>query len=100
MPDISQCIRAAGENGAELSLRVKPRAVATAICDVRNGRLEVRLNAPPADGKANAALGRFLRKRLGVPKSAITIVRGEKAREKTVHIAGVSAQELVKRLSA
>lgn len=41
------------------------------------------------EGEANAELVAFLAKRLGVPKSAVTIVRGESARRKVVEVAGV-----------
>lgn len=38
-----------------LSLRVQPRSSKAGLEDVREGRLRVRLNAPPVDGAANKA---------------------------------------------
>jgi len=38
---------------------------------------------------------RFLAERLGVPRSAVTIIRGATARRKTVSIEGVDAARVV-----
>jgi uncharacterized protein (TIGR00251 family) len=48
--------------------------------------LRVRLQAPPVDGKANKALVAFLAKRLEVPKSAITLLKGQSSRLKTLEV--------------
>ena len=45
------------------------------------------LAAPPVEGKANAELLRFLSEAFGVPQRAVTLVRGETSRRKTVRIA-------------
>ena len=52
--------------------------------------LRMRVKAVPDKGKANAAVLVLLAKALGVPKSAITLVAGDTARQKTLHIAGDS----------
>jgi hypothetical protein len=54
-------------------------------------RLKVSVNAPPVDGKANEAVQRVLAETFGVPRSAVTILRGETGKRKTVRIAGVTA---------
>ncbi len=69
-----------------LEVRVIPRARADAIAGLRAGRLLVRLQAPPADGKANAALERYLARLCGVGRGAVTIEAGETARDKRVRI--------------
>jgi hypothetical protein len=50
--------------------------------------LKVRVRAAPESGKANAALVDLIAKMLGVPRSSVVIVNGEKARLKTVAITG------------
>jgi len=82
----------------QLRIRVQPRAQRTEIAGVRDGALLVRVNAPPVDGKANAALCRLLAKRLGVPARAVAVVRGASARDKVVEIAGFETSELMHRL--
>ncbi|MDZ7828426.1 MAG: DUF167 family protein [Halofilum sp. (in: g-proteobacteria)] len=75
-------------DGADLILeiRVIPNAKRTGLAGVRGGRLLVRLQAPPVDGKANAALERLLAKLCGVSRGAVRIERGESARDKSVRI--------------
>ena len=60
--------------------------------------LQVRVTAPPVEGRANSALERLLAKSLGLPPSAVRVVSGERAREKTVAIEGVSQEEALARL--
>ena len=51
--------------------------------------LKLRVRAAPADGEANAAVEVLLAKALGLPRSAVSVVRGQTARLKTVEIAGL-----------
>lgn len=50
--------------------------------------LKARVTAVPEKGKANKALVALLSKALKVPKSAITVVSGETARQKILRIEG------------
>ena len=49
--------------------------------------LRVSVTAAPDKGKANAALIKLLAKHFDLPKSAITLLRGETSRIKTLEIA-------------
>lgn len=69
-----------------LSLRVQPRASKAGIEGVREGRLAVRLHAPPVDGAANKALIELMAEAFGVPKSRIELLAGLTGREKRVAI--------------
>lgn len=73
-------------SGWLLDLRVQPAASVTAVAGELGAELKVRLAAPPVEGKANAELVRFLAKQLGVPRSAVTVVRGQASRSKTVRV--------------
>ena len=86
--------------GAEVSVRVIPRAGRDAVAGVREGALLVRLAAAPVDGAANEALVRILAEALGVPRKAVDLVSGERSRRKRVRIAGLSAADATRRLSA
>ena len=79
---------------ADVDVRVVPRARRDEIAGERDGRLLVRVVAPPLEGKANAAVVRLLAKALGVPKSRVSIARGEASRDKTVRVEGVDAGAL------
>ena len=81
-------------DGVVITLRATPRGKRTEIIGVVDGALRIRVQAPPVDGKANKVLIKFLAKQLGCPSSAISIVGGQTARHKRLHIAGISASEL------
>ena len=81
-------------------MRVQPRASREGTAGVRDGALVVKLTAPPVEGKANAALSRFLGRLLGVPPSSVAIVRGASGRDKLVRVAGTSAAWVRGRLAA
>lgn len=72
-------------------MRTIPRAARDEIAGVRDGRLLVRVSAPPVDGRANAAVCALLAKAAGVPKGAVSVVRGETSRDKRVRIEGDEA---------
>lgn len=85
-------------DGVELTLRIQPRASRTEIVGPLGGALKLRLAAPPVDGEANDELIRFLARVLGVPKSAVEIVRGAAGRTKQVRVAGISTAHAKARL--
>jgi uncharacterized protein len=81
-----------------LRLRVQPRASRDAIAGFRDDVLSVRVTAPPVDGAANAAVTGLLADALGVARSRVRVVRGERGRDKVVEIDGVTDAEARARL--
>jgi uncharacterized protein len=81
-----------------LDVRVIPRASKSGLAGKRGDALLVRLHAAPVDGAANAELIDVLADALGVPKRAVSIVSGERSRQKRVQIAGLTADEIARRL--
>ncbi|MFA4844670.1 MAG: DUF167 domain-containing protein [Candidatus Margulisiibacteriota bacterium] len=69
-----------------LNIRVVPNAKRNKAVE-EPGRLKVYLTAPAIEGKANKALLEFLAEHLGVKRSALTIIRGAKSRDKIVEYA-------------
>jgi uncharacterized protein len=86
--------RASARQAVDVAVRVIPRAKRNEIAGERDGALVVRLTAPPVEGAANDALIEFFARALGVPKSAVQIVGGERSRNKRVAIAGVTDQQI------
>ena len=79
--------------GAELRVRAQPNASKDAVeglGEEASGQryLKVRVRAVPEKGKANAAIEALLARALGVPKSAVSVEKGETRRIKTVRIVG------------
>jgi uncharacterized protein (TIGR00251 family) len=78
---------------ARIAVRVQPRASRTEIAGAYGDAVKIRVAAPPVDGAANVELIAFLAKRLGVPKSSVRIVRGDRGRDKLVEVDGVSDED-------
>ncbi len=58
-----------------------------------DGFLKIRVSAPPVGGKANKHLIHFMSKTLGLPKSQVTIISGQKTRYKNIRIDGIDAEQ-------
>jgi len=85
-------------SGVRIDLRVIPRSPRTEIDGVRDGRLLLRVTAPPVDDAANDAVVETLARVLDVPKRSIRIVKGTTSRNKTVEVAGMSGAAVLARL--
>ena len=83
-----------------VEIRVQPRAAREGVAGERAGAIVVRVNAPPAEGKANEAVRKLVARAAGVPKGDVEITRGERSRDKVVGARGLSAVELRERLLA
>jgi uncharacterized protein (TIGR00251 family) len=75
-------------------IQVVPRASRVAVGPAVGDRLRVAVTAPPVDGAANAAVIEALAAAFGVRRAAVSIVRGETGRRKTVRIEGGHAATL------
>ena len=59
---------------------------------------EGKIHAPPLEGRANEALTEFLADELDLPRRAVSLVRGDTARQKVVRIDGLALDEVKRRL--
>jgi uncharacterized protein len=69
-----------------ISVTVKPNARSAAITKLTDTEYRASVHAPAESGKANRALIELLADYFCVPKSTITIVRGQFARKKLLKI--------------
>ena len=83
-----------------INIRVIPRASKSGIAGTRGDAILVRLTAPPVEGAANAELIDVLAEALDVPKRAISIIAGERARQKRVRIDGLTNELVMSTLSS
>lgn len=83
---------------AILKVRVNPRSSRNQITGWQVDTLSIKLTAPPVEGAANKASIEFLADQLGVKKSQIALVSGTTSREKVFEVAGLSQDELYRRL--
>jgi len=84
--------------GVTFAVKVHPRAKKNAVTGELGDALKLALTAPPLDGRANEACVEFFANLLDVPRSSVTIASGETSRRKVIRVAGVSAEEIRKRL--
>lgn len=84
--------------GVSVLVKVKPRATRSRFVGVRQGLLEIALDAPPVDGKANAALCRFLAEQLSLAARDVKILGGEQATRKRLQIAHLTREQFLSRL--
>ncbi|HLS85339.1 MAG TPA: DUF167 domain-containing protein [Burkholderiales bacterium] len=75
-----------------LDLHVQPGAKRTEVAGLHDGRLKVRLAAPPVEGKANEALIEFLSQELNVPRRSVRIASGAASRRKRVVVEGYTGE--------
>jgi uncharacterized protein (TIGR00251 family) len=69
-----------------LDLQVQPGAARDEWVGPHGDRLKVRISAPAVDGRANRHLIDYLAETFAVPRSRVTLLRGETGRAKTVRI--------------
>ena len=81
-----------------MQVLVVSRASATTVAGRHGDGVRIRVAAPPVDGAANEELVRFLARRLGVSRDAVTITRGQSSRRKTLTIDGISTAAALARL--
>lgn len=80
------------ENSITINLQIQPKSSRDEIAGIYDGRLKIKLTAPPVDGKANKSLISFIAKALGVPISGVEIIKGKTSRLKTLRVIGVNEQ--------
>ena len=78
--------------GVLLRVRATPNAARTAAEGLRGDRLSLRVKAPPVEGKANEEVCKWAAKAFKIRVSAVSLLRGARAREKDLLLAGVASE--------
>ena len=87
------------DGGVVFSVKVVPGGSRTGVCGLLDEMVRIKVSARPEKGKANQCLIEFLAKKLGVKKSAISVVSGLTNPIKKVEVLGISAEKLLKKLN-
>ena len=77
-----------------LQVHLQPGAKTNALVGYRDGVLYAKVTALPQKGQANRALLEFMAETLDIPKSALSIIRGQASRNKVIAIRGLNRREL------
>ncbi|MCF8086098.1 MAG: DUF167 domain-containing protein [Desulfohalobiaceae bacterium] len=67
-----------------LSLWVQPGAKKSGFCGLHQGRLKLKVQAPPSEGRANKEVVDFLARYLGIKRSRVRLESGQKTRKKSI----------------
>lgn len=81
-----------------LKLRIVPNAKRNEVTGVHGDALKIKIAAPALEGKANEALIEFVAEKLALHRRDITLISGDKSRDKLIEIAGLDATEARERL--
>ena len=79
-------------------VRVQPRSNENALVGWSGDIVKVRVTAPPVEGAANTACLSVLSKLLDVPLTHVSLVKGERSRNKVVRILGLTEDQVQDRL--
>ena len=80
------------ENYINIQVQIQLRSSKDQIIGIHNGRLKIKISAPPVDGKANQNLIEFIAKALGVSKSKVEILKGHTSKLKTLKVSGITQE--------
>ena len=81
-----------------LAINAIPNAPRSVVCGWLGDALKVKVHAPPVEGRATAALCEFLADELGLPRRAVTVLRGDLSRQKILRITGLTLAEVKTKL--
>ena len=81
-----------------LRIHVVPNAMVDKVVGEHGGAIKIKLRAPAAKGKANAALITFLAQTLAISQQQITLESGKKSRRKLIRVEGLDPQMIKDRL--
>lgn len=79
-----------------IQLRVQPRAKRNSLTRRPENEWKLQVTAPALEGKANQACIEFFARGLGISRSRVTLVSGEKSRHKVIALEGVSEAEFLR----
>src|SRR5271157_2726848 len=82
-----------------LRVRVQPGAGRASVVGRHGDALAVRVAAPPIEGRANAASLELVADLLGVRKSQVELVSGERSRMKRFRVAGIEPDQARDRIA-
>ncbi len=85
--------------GAQFAVKAVPGSSRSRVVGVHGDMLKVAVTAPPERGAANDAILELLALALAVPRARVTLVSGTSSPRKVVHVAGIAADEVRRRLS-
>jgi len=79
-----------------LRIRVQPRSKQNRLAGRVGEEWKLQLTAPPIEGKANEACLRFFARGLGIARSRVRLLQGEKSPHKVIELSGIREEEFLR----
>ncbi|XP_065201985.1 UPF0235 protein C15orf40 homolog isoform X3 [Planococcus citri] len=94
------CVYNDKKGNVMIRVMAKPGAKTNQITGLTEEGVGVQINAPPVDGEANSELVKFMSGILDVRKSAVSLDKGAKSRQKTLQVTSgvISVDEVMEKL--
>ena len=77
-------------DSCRLRILVATRTGTSQVVGIHDGRIKIQVAAAPVDNAANDAVVRLLASNLGVKRTDVDIISGQKSRRKTVEVGGIT----------
>jgi uncharacterized protein (TIGR00251 family) len=81
-----------------IRVHVIPNAKIDKVIGEHGGAVKIKLRASAVEGKANAALRRFLARELNISERAVVLEHGHKSHDKVIRIDGLPEAGVYRRL--
>ncbi len=82
-----------------LAIKAIPNAPRSAVVGWLGDALKVKVHAPALEGRANEELCAFLADELNLSKRSVTLMQGDKSRQKLVRIEGLTLAQIKARFA-
>ena len=86
------------KDGIQFSAIIQPRSSKNKICGLQGESLKIRLTSPPVNDAANQMCIKFLSKILDISPSQVTIVSGQKGRNKIIRVERIDTFRFFKKI--
>ena len=80
------------DSGVLLKLRISPNSSKNELF-VDGEIIKLKITAQPIENKANKAVVEYLSKLFKIPKSSVTIVKGDTSKDKTIFLNNISSEK-------
>jgi uncharacterized protein (TIGR00251 family) len=87
-----------GRGGVQLAVHAQPGARRDELSGLHDGRLKVRVRAPPEAGRATAAILDLLADAFRLRRADVVLISGQDSRKKLVFLAGLALPDAEARL--
>jgi uncharacterized protein len=85
-------------SSCRLAIKAIPNAPKSAVAGWLGDALKVKVHAPALEGRANEELCSFIADTLDLPRRNVSVLQGDKSRQKLLQIDGLSLAEVRARL--